>query len=526
MKNTAATTVTFENPQEEIAYLKHKVAELQVKVNWYEEQFRLSKQREFGRSSEKSGGGMEQLGIFNEAEIEAAPDAPEEATIEVSYTRRKGKETKEEKLEKLPVEEIEYHLAETEQICECCGGKLHEMSTETRSEIKVIPPQFIAVKHIRRVYGCRNCEKNEIKTPIKIAPAPKPALPGSIASPSALAYVMHQKFVMGLPLYRQEQDFERLGVRISRQTMANWMIGASDRWLKQLYERMREHLLTKDILHADETTLQVLHEPNRKAESTSYMWLYRTGREGPPIILYDYQTTRSGKHPARFLKEFKGYLHADGYGGYNDLPNIILIGCWAHGRRKFDEALCALPANLKNTPTAAHEGLEFCNKLFAIERELQDETPEERYKKRLLKSQPILDAFKEWLKYQTPRVTPKSALGQAIAYCRNQWDRLEGFMKDGRLEIDNNRSERSIKPFVIGRKNWLFANTAKGAAASATIYSVVETAKENDLNPFEYLKFLFEKMPNMNFDDKEAFDEILPWSKSLPEICKVKKNKN
>ena len=301
------------------------------------------------------------------------------------------------------------------------------------------------------------------------------------------------------------------------------MIQASERWLKQIYERMREHLLTKDILHADETTLQVLHEEGRNPSSTSYMWLYRTGREGPPIILYDYQTSRASKHPARFLKTFKGYLHADGYGGYNDLPNVTLVGCWAHARRKFDEALRALPANLKNTPTAAHEGLDFCNKLFAIERKLQDETPEERYKKRMELSRPVLDAFKEWLKYQTPRVTPKSALGQAIAYCRNQWDKLEGFMKDGRLEIDNNRSERSIKPFVIGRKNWLFANTAKGASASAMIYSVVETAKENDLNPFEYLKFLFEKMPNMNLEDKEAFDEILPWSESLPKYCRVLK---
>ena len=521
MKTTTTTTVTFANPQEEIAYLKQEIAELTAKLNWFMEQFRLSKQREYGRSSEKSAPG--QLSIFNEAEVEAKPDAPEEATIEVTYTRRKHKETKEEKLEKLPVEDIQYRLTEGERVCECCGGTLHEMSTEIRSEIKIIPPQAVTVRHIRYVYSCRNCEKNEIKTPVKTAPMPNPALPGSIASPSAIAYVMSQKFVSGMPLYRQEQDFERLGIKISRQTMANWMIQASDRWLKILYERMREHLLAKDILHADETTLQVLHEEGRPAGTTSYMWLYRTGREGPPIILYDYQATRSGKHPARFLKGFKGYLHTDGYGGYNGIPNITIVGCWAHARRKFDEALRALPPNAKNTPTVAQEGLNFCNQLFAVERDLHDVTPEERYKKRMERSRPVLDAFKEWLKYQTPRVLPKSALGQAIQYCCNQWDKLEGFMKDGRLELDNNRCERSIKPFVIGRKNWLFANTPKGAGASATIYSVVETAKENNLNPFEYLKFLFEKMPNMDLDDKKALDEILPWSAALPENCRARK---
>lgn len=521
MINTVTARVSFDSPQEEITYLKLQVNELTTKVNWYEEQFRLSKQREFGRSSEKSS--PEQLGIFNEAEIEAKPDAPEKATIEVSYTRRKGKETKEEKLRNHTIKTIEYRLSEEEQVCSCCGGLLHEMSKQERVEIEYLPPVISGIKHVQYIYACRNCEKNGIKTPIVTAPAPNPTIPGSLASPSMIACVMNQKFVMGLPLYRQEQDFERQGISISRQTMANWMVHASDRWLKQLYERMRENLLAKEVLHADETTLQVLREPDRKAESTSYMWLYRTGRDGPPIILYDYQTTRSGKHPAKFLKGFKGYLHTDGYGGYNDLPNITPVGCWAHARRKFDEALKALPASQKNTPTVAGEGLDFCNKLFAIERELQDVTSEERYQKRIEHSRPVLDAFRDWLKYQTPRVLPKSALGQAIQYCRNQWDKLEGFMKDGRLEIDNNRSERSIKPFVIGRKNWLFTNTAKGAASSAVIYSVVETAKENGLNPFEYLKFLFEKMPNMDLDDKLAFDEILPWSTTLPEVCKVKK---
>jgi pimeloyl-ACP methyl ester carboxylesterase len=320
-----------------------------------------------------------------------------------------------------------------------------------------------------------------------------------------------------------DNQLSRLGIELSRQTLANWMIQGSERWLRPLYERMHQHLLNQDILHADETTLQVLREPGRPAQSTSYMWLYRSGRDGPAIILYDYQTTRASKHPRQFLSGFKGYLHVDGYAGYNGLPDINLVGCWAHARRKFDESLKALPAGQRNAPVAAKEGLEFCNQLFAIEREIHEATPEERYKIRLERSRPIMDAFSVWLKYQGPRVLPKSAFGQAINYCRNQWDKLEAFLKDGRLELDNNRSERSIKPFVIGRKNFLFSNTPKGAKASATIYSIVESAKENGLNPYSYLQYLFEKLPNVDIQDQDAVDELLPWSSALPPECYLKK---
>lgn len=352
---------------------------------------------------------------------------------------------------------------------------------------------------------------------------PKPVLPGSIASSSAIAYVMSEKFVKGIPLYRQEQEWKRMDIEISRQTTANWMIQGSSRWLKLLYKRMREHLLQKGILHADETTLQVLKEPGRNADSTSYMWLYRTGREDTPIILYDYQTTRAGKHSARFLKGFKGYLHTDGYDGYSLMSEVTLVGCWAHARRYFVDALKVLPPKKDNTPTTTEEGLVFCNKLFEIERELRDVTNIERYESRLKKSVPVLNDFKNWLKYQRPRVLPKSPSGKAIKYCLNQWDKLNAFLLDGSLEIDNNRAERSIKPFVIGRKNWLFSNTPKGANSSATIYSIVETAKENGLNPFSYLTYLFDKLPNIDINDKNALDELMPWSESLPESCKVSK---
>jgi transposase len=395
------------------------------------------------------------------------------------------------------------------------------MSTEVRQELKVIPAQVKVVRHVRYIYSCRRCEREEINTPIVTAPMPSPVFPGSLASPSAMAYIMSQKYVESMPLYRQEQQFTRLGVELSRQTLANWMLYGADRWLYLLYDRMHEYLLKQEILHADETVLQVLREPGRAAQAPSYLWLYRSGRDGPAIILFEYQTTRAGKHPRRFLSGFKGYLHVDGYTGYNGLPDITLVGCWAHARRKFDEALKALPDAKSSAPVAAKEGLDFCNQLFAIERDLKEATPDERYKIRLERSRPVLDAFSAWLKNQFPRVLPKSALGQAIRYCRSQWDKLEAFLLDGRLEIDNNRSERSIKPFVIGRKNWLFANTPRGARASTVIYSIVETAKENGLNPFAYLSYLFEKLPNLDTNDQNTLDALLPWSATLPITCRV-----
>jgi transposase len=512
--------------QETIEYYKARNEKLEIekealeaKLKWYEEQFRLSQQRRFGSSSEKTN--SDQLSLFNEAEATANPD-DEEPTIEtITYTRKKKRNRRDEKLENLPTETVEYRLPAEEQVCSCCAGPLHEMSTQVRREIEVIPAQVKVKKHVQYVYSCRHCERHEIETPIVTAKMPAPVFPGSLASPSSMAYTMTQKYVESMPLYRQEKHLERFGIFISRQTLSNWILYGADTWLSLVYDQMRNHLLNQDILHADETTLQVLSEPDRRATSKSFMWLYRTGRMGPPIVLYDYQRTRASKHPLRFLEGFRGYLHVDGYAGYNGIPDVSLVGCWAHVRRKFTEALQALPESAKTTHVKAKEGLAFCNQLFSIERDLKDVSPEERYKKRLERSQPVLEAFLAWLHEQAPRVLPKSALGQAIKYCRNQWDRLVAFLEDGRLEIDNNRAERSIKPFVIGRKNWLFSNTIKGAKSSAIIYSIVETAKENGLNPFNYLKYLFEQLPNINLTDKEKLDQLLPWSTTIPEECRV-----
>lgn len=522
MKNTSNTPPhTIEYLQKRCSSLEKQNAEMSGKLKWFEEQFRLSQQRRFGSSSEQTN--PDQLQLFNEAEVEAEPLLAEPTIETITYRRKKTRGHRETMLENLPTETVEYRLSEEERVCLCCTGVLHEMSTEVRQELKIIPAEVKVVKHVRYVYACRHCDREEINTPIVTATAPASVFPKSLASPSIMAYIMSQKYVESMPLYRQEQQFARFGVALSRQTLANWMLHGANKWLTILYDRMYSYLMKEEILHADETTLQVLHEPNRKATSTSYLWLYRTGREGPANILYEYQQTRAGNHPKNFLSEFKGYLQVDGYAGYHKVTDVTLVGCWAHARRKFDEALKALPPSLKSAPVAAKEGLDFCNQLFAIERDLKEATIECRYETRLKRSQPVLDAFSEWLQIQKVKVLPKSALGQAIKYCLNQWDKLIVFLQDGRLEVDNNRSERSIKPFVIGRKNWMFANTPKGAQASAITYSIVETAKENGLNPFLYLTYLFEKLPNMDTQDMHSLDQLLPWSRTLPDICQVKK---
>ena len=248
------------------------------------------------------------------------------------------------------------------------------------------------------------------------------------------------------------------------------------------------------------------------------MWLYRSGRDGPPIVLFAYQPTRASEHPRQFLQGFGGFLQVDGYAGYDSLPGVTLVGCWAHARRKFVEALHALPAEArKKNNTPSHAGLAFCDALFTIERDLHDRTAEQRFATRQERSLPVLTQLRAWLDAMESKVLPKSLLGAAVTYCRNQWSKLTHFLLDGRLELDNNRAERSIKPFVIGRKNWLFANTAGGARSSAVLYSLVETAKENGLNPFPYLTYLFEQLPNINCKDPQQLDRLLPWAETIQE---------
>lgn len=496
--------------------LKHKVSELEALVKWYEEQTRLAKHRQFAASSEKTQD-AEQLGLFDEAETTADPKAEEKAVFEdITYTRKKRVGKRADDLSKLPLEIVEHELPESKRVCAECGGALHAMSSEEHCEIEVVPPQFKAVRHVRHVYSCRACEKNNDHVTILRAPMPEPVIKGSLASPSAVAHIMVEKYVKAVPLYRQEQSLLRDGISLSRQTMANWIVKCSEDWLEPVYERMKKLLLQEDVLHADETVVQVLQEPGRKANTNSYEWLYRTsGCAQHPIVLYEYQPTRSSSHPKRFLEGWQGYLHTDGYQGYQQLPSATIVGCFSHVRRKFDEALKVLPAEARQGSSAA-KGLNYCNELFDMEREFAGLSPKERYEKRLERSLPVAEEFVSWA--GTFANNPKSVFKTASDYLLSQWPRLKNIYLDGRLELSNNRAERSVKPFVIGRKNWLFSNSQKGARASSIVYSIIQTAIENGLNPFRYLKLIFEALPNST---SGQIDALLPWADGVQGVCKV-----
>ncbi len=511
--------------RERIQVLEQQNAELDAKIKWYEEQHRLNIKQRFGASSEKTM--SEQISLFNEAEDTAAPDL-EEPTIEtITYERKKRtKGDVKDNIKDLPVKVINYRLTPDQCFCPNCQNALHEMSVQEHREIEIIPAQAYVSLHKQYIYSCRHCEHHaddaNATVPVIKADMPKRFLPGTIASPSAVAYILDQKYTNGMPLYRQEKQLARLDINLSRQTMSNWIIAAAQKWLCHLYNRLHQLLVKRDIIMADETSVQVLRESQRSAQSTSYMWLYRSNdRDGPPIVLYEYQTTRAGKHAQTFLTGFSGYLQVDAYAGYNKVKNVRLVLCMAHARRNFTDAIKALPDARKEKDVAARTGLKYCNQLYDVERQIKDLSDQQRFEKRLELSKPILDEFYLWLKRMRPQVPPKSKFGQAITYCLNHWQDLGGYLCDGRLDIDNSNSERSIKSFVMGRKSWLFSNTPRGAQSSATIYSIIESAKDNQLKPMQYLIWLFQQMPNADIDDVNVLDSFLPWSDQIPQDCKM-----
>ena len=504
----------------ENAELKSQNAELKALIAYYENKLRLAQARRFGASSEKTQDPLQlTLDGFNEAEALANETAPEPEIEEITYKRKKQKGKRAEDLSQLPVEVIEHELPEDERDCPKCGNTLHVMAHNTRNQLKIIPAKVVVEEHRQAVYSCRNCEKKATEvgdaTIIK-APMPAPIIKNSLASPSAVAHIMAQKYVMYLPLYRQEQEWKRQGVALSRQTMANWVIRAAMDWLLPLYVLLKSVLLQSGVLHGDETTAQVLKESGREAGQKSYMWLYRTSRDASrPIALYEYTETREADHPRKFLEGFSGWLHTDGYVGYRSISDVQTVGCWAHMRRYFEDALKAMPKNAR-PDSLAKIGEAYCNKLFELERKYDEQnlTPDERHAARLENSVPVAQAFFTWIE-KTPAL-PKSPIGEAFTYAVNQREYLMNVFNDGKLELSNNRAERSIKPFVMGRKNFLFCFTPAGAHASAIVYSIIETAKENNLRPFEYLQYVFHTMPNIL---PSNFASLLPWSDSIPAHC-------
>lgn len=469
-----------------------------------QEQIHLLKAKRFGASSEKSP--SPQRDMFNEAETLAdetndeavSSEAETDDTIEIASHRRKkgGRKPLPKTIERV---RIEHDLSADEKVCPCGCGEMTRIGEEISEQLDIIPAQVRVLQHVRFKYACKRCEEGVHLAPL----APQP-IPKSLASPGLLAHIAVAKYQDALPLYRQESILARAGIEIGRQTLANWMIRCGT-LIDPLITLFRDHLDHYDIRQMDETVVQVMSETGRSARANSYMWLQRGGAPTQPVLLFDYDPSRSQAVPHRLLADYQGWLVTDGYDGYNHLPDgIIRVGCWAHARRKFDEAIKAQGKGMGKTGRA-HKGLAFIQSLYRIERTAKEKqlSPEERYQLRQDKANPILAELKTWLDDALPKVPPKSAIGKALRY-------LIRYQDDGRLPIDNNASERAIRPFVIGRKNGLFSATPKGAHASAKLYSLIETAKANGHEPYAYLRHVFEALPTAT--TLESLERLLPWN--------------
>lgn len=515
-----------EKYKEKVAEIKHltiEIAELKINYNWILEQLKISKKKNFGSSSESYNDGAVQLNFFNEAEAERTPFLPEPKVEEITYKRKKkSKRSLAEMYGNLHVIEVINKLSEEEKTCDICGSEMSHLRFEENSTLKFTPAKIEIIKDKREVCVCKNCDKNSTEGNFKTANGTPALIEKSLVTPSLMAHIMNQKFCNAMPLYRQEQELKRMDVKLSRQTLSNWMIAGAN-LLKPLYKILRESLVSRDILHADETPVEVLNLTDRDAPLNAYMWVYRTGRlQENPVVIYDYQNGRSGDYPKNFLSRFSGYLHCDGYAGYSKVENIKRVGCWAHARRKFIEALEIQP-NKKDLSTLAGQALKMIDFLFHIEgREPENPSKKSNYtieqiaEIRKEKSAELASKFFEFCEKNQGIILPKSHLGGAVAYALNQKETLLRFLENPLLELSNNAAERAVKPFVIGRKNWLFCNTVGGANSSAIIYSLIETAKENNLKPYDYLEWVFENI-KLNTDTKK----LLPWSDDLPQNIKL-----
>lgn len=461
------------------------------------EQIAQLKRELFGVSSEQQPA-LEKIDAVD-SQMEAPP--AKEKQPQLRLVKNAGRKPLSEHL---PRDTIRHELAEADRGCPCCGKTMRELDDEITEQLIVIPAQYRVKQHIRKKYSCRSCGQ------IITASVPKSMVPGSsYASPEYLAHVACNKYQFGLPFYRQEAIFKQSGLPFNRTTMANLMITCADQ-LTPLMLLLQDALLKQKIVHADETTIQVLKEEGRKPQTKSYVWLYRSAASAEhQVVIFDYQMTRAGKHPRDFLDSFNGYLHVDGYAGYNGVFNAVRVACMAHLRRKFIDAGEIIPEGCNELSFAQH-AIDMIGELYGIERKLVDQPQKIKLEVRNQESIPILLKFKKWLDEMRPKVTPKSILGKAIHYAIEQWPAMLRYADDGDLAIDNNIAEREIKQVVIGRKNWLFADTPDGAFTNATMYSLVQTAKANGLNPYDYLKHVFAELPNMKTSEEVVL--LLPWN--------------
>lgn len=513
----------------EIQLLKDKQKELEFMNAMLSDRLALAQRKRFGSSSEKYAEGYEQMDLFNEAEASAGSEAEKPAFEEVhpsSYKRKKRTGKKEEDLSDFEVTgTIEYKLTGEDRYCLDCGKKYKVVTKETVKRLKFVPAKFEVVKEVTYVYSCPEC--GSMKRPEKTPPL---VSGGSIATPSLVAGIMNAKYVNGMPLARQEREFARYNLNLSTKTMANWIIGCADRYLTPLYDRMKEAFLKSRYIHCDETRIQVIGEPDQKGSTQNWMWVYLTdGYSGSPqMALFDYERTRAGYHPVKFLDgRFHGYLTCDGYQAYHGLDDSITVtGCFTHARRRFDAALTALKRDFTKEQlkeTVAYNAMARIGILYKVEELIKNKTPEERYEERQKQARPVVDALFEWLHSMEDSVDRSSLIGDAILYTLNQESYLRRYLDDGHLSIDNNSAERAIKNFAVGRRNWLFAKSIRGADASAVVYSITETALLNGLKPYVYLTYVLDQIRQMGpLPKPKELDRLLPWSDNLPEGFRTK----
>ena len=485
------------------------------------------KRHRFGRSSERHETEAQisfmevdgKIVFFNEAEAVSEEESGEAAETVTRKKPKKRQGKREEDLSGLPVVIIEHSMSEEELEERFGKDGFKQLPDEVYRRYGFTPAKVEVEEHHVKVYAGKKTDE------IVRAPHPECLLRGSLVSPSLEAAVMNAKYVNAVPLYRQEQEFERYGLHISRQNMANWTIQCADRYLAVLYDYLHEKMYGYHVLQADESPLLV-NKDGRPAGAKSFMWVYRTGRmyTDRQIILYEYQKTRNASHPREFLKDFNGICVTDGYQVYHTIEtereDLKIAGCWSHVRRRFDEAVKALPKS-KQKDSRAYLALTMIQVIYREEKLLKDLPAEERKIRRQLSVCPLVEAYFTWAKENILKVPQKSKTWEGFNYSINQEKYLKVFLDDGEVPMDNNAAEQSIRGFCIGKKNWVMIDTIAGAKSSAIIYSIAETAKANNLKPYDYFEYLLTEIPkHLDDTDRSFLEDLLPWSPNLPENCR------
>jgi transposase len=501
-----------------IAALQAENHQLADRIAKLEEELALARLHRFAPRSEKH---VDRL--FNEAEHASDENDAGSETNNIAELPDTGLPTVENTTGKkrgrrplpanLPRERVEYDLSDDQKACPCCRGQMHRMGEAVTEQLH-IEVKAKVLQNVRFKYACRHCDRTGINAPVVTAPMPTQPLPGSVATASTLAFALVHKYVDGTPLYRLAQAFERAGVPISRGALGHWVIGSSEKHLHRIYDALKLRLRSQPLIHGDETTVQVLKEKDREATSTSFMWAYRSGKDSDePIVLLDYQPGRGQIHPQAFLGNYRGIVMSDGYTAWRTLERATHIGCMAHSRRRFVDALKAR----KKGGGPPEQALRFFDQLYRVERQARDgisekaETQADRIRRfRQQHSVPILNALKVWLDDMAPKVLPDSKLGDAVSYTRNQWEYLTRYTGDGSMPIDNNLLERDIRVFATGRKSWLFSDTVDGAKASAVVYSLMLTCRASRVEPLAWLRHVLTELPQRAGD--ADITDLLPFN--------------